>query len=232
MIVSTYIPNVYPMQALAKAADEAMREKEMLLEEARKERLLAITEANATLTTELKRKEELNIKSIREAEEKRLQTALKEAANVAAQRQNEAVFKARKEEQELARKEAERTAQITEERRLEAALQAEEEQREALENQELLLNQKHAAAMEAKQTELQEIHRNEINKLKQHYDLLLSQTSAKLQEVQGSNHQLTADLQEMTTQKEEWEKKCQSLKLEFSHFIDQFPGFRGEFILK
>ena len=42
---------------------------------------------------------------------------------MAAQRQNEAVFKARKEEQELARKEAERTAQITEERRLEAALQ-------------------------------------------------------------------------------------------------------------
>ena len=36
----------------------------MLLEEARKERLLAITEANAILTTELKRKEELNIKSI------------------------------------------------------------------------------------------------------------------------------------------------------------------------
>ena len=220
------------MQALAKAASEAMREKEVLLEEARKERLIAIAEANATLTTELKRKEELNIKSVREVEEKRLQKALKDAANVAAQRQNEAVAKARREEQELARKEAERIAQITEERRLEATLQAEEEQRKALENQKSLLNQKHAAAMEAKQTELQEMHSNEIHKLKQHYDLLLSQMSAKLQEEQGSNHQLTADLQEMTAQKEEWEEKYHSIKLEFSHFIDQFPGFRGEFVLK
>ena len=224
--------DLYPIQELAKAADEAMREKEVLLEEARKERLIAIAEANATLTAELKRKEELNIKNVREAEEKRLQKALKDAADVAAQRQNEAVAKARREEQELARKEAERIAQITEERRLEATLKAEEEQRKALENQESLLNQKHAAAMEAKQTELQGKHRNEINELKQHYDLLLSQISTKLQEEQGSNHQLTADLQEMTAQKEEWEKKYHSVKLEFSHFIDQFPGFRGEFVLK
>ena len=209
-----------------------MIEKELLLEEARKERLIAIAEANATLTAELKQQEELNIKSVREAEEKRLQKALKDAANVASQRQTEAVATAREEEQEMARKKAERVAQITEERRVEASLQAEEEQRKALENQESLLNQKHAAAMEAKENELQETHRNETDKLKQHYDLLLSQMSAKLQEEQSSNHQLTTDLEEMTKQKEEWEEKYQTLKLEFSHFIDQFPGFRGEFILK
>lgn len=217
---------------MTKAANEAIRDKELLLEEARKERLIAIAEANATLTTELKRQEELHIKSVREAEEKRLQKALKDAAKVASQRQSDAVASARKEEQELARKEAERVAQITEERRVEAALQAEEEQRKALENQESLLNQKHASAMEAKETELQEIHRNEMDKLKQHYDVLLSEMSAKLQEEQSSNHQLTTDLEEMTKQKEEWEEKYQCLKLEFSHFIDQFPGFRGEFILK
>ena len=209
-----------------------MIEKELLLEEARKERLIAIAEANATLTTELKRQEELNIKSVREAEENHLQKALKDAANVASQRQTEAVASARKEEQEVARKAAERVAQITEERRVEALLHAEEEQKIALENQELLLNQKHAAAMEAKEKELQEIHRNEIDELKQHYDLLLNQTSAKLQEEQSTNSQLTTDLEETTKQKEEWEEKYQSLKVEFSHFIDQFPGFRGEFILK
>ena len=217
---------------MTKAANEAVREKELLLEEARKERLIAIAEANATLTIELKRQEEINIKNIREAEEKRLQKALKDAANVASQRQTEAVARARKEEQESARREAERIAQITEERRLEAALQAEEEQRKALENQESLLNQKHTAAMEAKESKLQEMHRNEIDKLKQHYDLLLSQTSEKLQNEQSSNHHLTADLQEMTKQKEEWEENYQSMKVEFSRFIDQFPGFRGEFILK
>ena len=86
--------------------------------------------------------------------------------------------------------------------------------------------------MEAKQTELQEMHQSEIDKIKQHYDLSLSKMSTKLHEEQSSNHQLTRDLQEMTKQKEEWEKKYHSLKVEFSHFIDQFPGFRGEFILK
>ena len=217
---------------MTKAANEAAREKELLLEEARKERLIAIAEANATLTIELKRQEEINIKNVREAEEKRLQKALKDAANVASQRQTEAVARARKKEQESARKEAERIAQITEERRLEAALQAEEEQRKALENQESLLNQKHTAAMETKESELQEMHRNEIDRLKQHYDLLLSQTSEKLQNAQSSNHHLTADLQEMTKQKVEWEENYQSMKVEFSRFIDQFPGFRGEFILK
>lgn len=151
---------------------------------------------------------------------------------MALQRQTEAVATARREEQELARKEAERVAQINEERRIETALQAEEDQRKALERQELLLNQKHAAAIEAKEMELQEIHRNEMDKLKQHYDLLLTQMSTKLQEEQNTNQQLTTDLEEMTKQKEEWEKKYHSLKQEFSHFIDQFPGFRGEFILK
>ena len=223
---------IYSVQALTKAADEATREKELLLDEARKERLIAIAEANTKLTAELKQQEELHVKSVREAEEKRLQKALKDAAYVATQRQNESVATARKEEKEIAKRAAERVAQITEERRVETALQAEEEQRQALRSQEFLLSQKHAAAMEAKQTELEEIHRNEIDKLKQHYDMLLSQMSDKLQDEQSSNHQLTVDLEDMTKQKEKWEEKYQSLKLEFSHFIDQFPGFRGEFILK
>ena len=181
-----------------------MIEEKLLLEEARKERLVAIAEANATaLTTELKQLEELNIKRVREAKEKRLQKALKDAANVPPQRQTKAVTTTRKEEKEIARKKGERVTQISEERRVEASLQAEEEQRKALENQESVLNQKHAAAMEAKKKELQEAYRNETDKLKKHYDLLLSRMSAKLQEEQSSNHQLTTDLEEMTKQKEE-----------------------------
>ena len=217
---------------MSKAAGEAQRQKELLLEEATKERLLAIVEANAVLTAELKQQEELNIKLVRGAEDKRLQQALKDASIEASKRQDEAVALARAEEQESARKEAERVAQITEDRRIEASLQAEEEQRKALENQEQQLSEKHAAEMKAKEQELQQTHANETDKLKQDYDTLLSQLNSKLQEEQGINSRLTADLQQMTVEKEDWEKKYQNLKVEFSHFIDQFPGFRGEFILK
>ena len=217
---------------MSKAADEAQRQKELLLEEATKERLLAIVEANAVLTAELKQQEELNIKLVRGAEDKRLQQALKDASIEASKRQDEAVALARAEEQESARKEAERVAQITEDRRIEASLQAEEEQRKALENQEQQLSEKHVAEMKAKEQELQQTHANEMDKLKQDYDTLLSQLNSKLQEEQGINSRLTADLQQMTLEKEDWEKKYQNLKVEFSHFIDQFPGFRGEFILK
>ncbi|XP_065902165.1 uncharacterized protein C6orf163-like [Dysidea avara] len=220
------------LEALSKAADEAQRQKELLLEEATKERLLAIVEANAVLTAELKQQEELNIKLVRGAEDKRLQQALKDASIEASKRQDEAVALARAEEQESARKEAERVAQITEDRRIEASLQAEEEQRKALENQEQQLSEKHVAEMKAKEQELQQTHANEMDKLKQDYDTLLSQLNSKLQEEQGINSRLTADLQQMTLEKEDWEKKYQNLKVEFSHFIDQFPGFRGEFILK
>lgn len=217
---------------MSKAADESQRQKEQLLEEATKERLLAIVEANTKLTAELKQQEELNIKLVREAEDRRLQQALKDAASEASKQQDEAVALARAEEQELARKEAERVAQITEDRRIEAALHAEEQQRKALENQEQQLNEKHTAKMKAKEQELQQAHHDEIDDLKQKYEALLSQLSAKLEEERGINGRLTADLEQMTAEKEDWETKYQNLKVEFSHFIDQFPGFRGEFVLK
>ena len=217
---------------MSKAADESQRQKEQLLEEAAKERLLAIVEANTKLTAELKQQEELNIKLVREAEDRRLQQALKDAASEASKRQDEAVALARAEEQELARKEAERVAQITEDRRIEAALHADEQQRKALENQEQQLNEKHAAKIKAKEQELQQAHDDEIDDLKQKYEAQLSQLSAKLEEERGINGQLTADLEQMSAEKEDWETKYQNLKVEFSHFIDQFPGFRGEFVLK
>ena len=215
-----------------KAADEAQRQKELLLEEATKERLLAIVEANAVLTAELKQQEEFHIKLVREAEDKRLLQALKDASIEATKRQHEAVALAQADEQELARKEAEKVARITEERRVEASLQAEEDQQKALENQEQQLSEKHAAEMKAKEQEMQQTHADETSKLRQEYDTLLSQLNSKLQKELDINHHLTADLQQMTLEKEDWEKKYQNLKVEFSHFIDQFPGFRGEFILK
>jgi len=224
--------NLSSLQALNKAADEAQRQKELLLEEATKERLLAIVEANAVLTAELKQQEELHIKLVREAEDKRLQQALKDASIEATKRQEEAVALARAEEQEIARKEAERVARITEERKIEASLQAEEEQRKALENQEQQLSEKYAAEMKAKEQEMQQTHADKTSKLRQEYDTLLSQMNSKLQKEQDINGHLTADLQQMTLEKEDWENKYQNLKVEFSHFIDQFPGFRGEFVLK
>jgi len=223
---------MHVLQALSEAADEAQRQKELLLEEATKERLLAIVEANAVLTAELKQQEELHIKLVQETEDKRLQQALKDASIEASKKQNEAVSLARAEEQEFARKEVERVAQITEDRRIEALLQAEEEQRKALENQEQQLSEKHAAEMKAKEQDLQQAHADETSQLRKEYDTVLGQLNSKLQKEQGINSHLTADLQKMTLEKEDWEKKYQNLKVEFSHFIDQFPGFRGEFILK
>ena len=60
-----------------------------------------------------------------------------------------------------------------------------------------------------------------------------TQYQAKLDELQsGYGNQLAkGELQAMADLKAEWEQKHADVKQEFSDFIDQFPGFRGEFLL-
>ena len=43
---------------------------------------------------------------------------------------------------------------------------------------------------------------------------------------------LRIDLEEMRESRDDWELKYRNLRIEFADFIEQFPGFRAEFILK
>ena len=67
---------------------------------------------------------------------------------------------------------------------------------------------------------------------------MCAQYQAKLDELQSRYddqlakcQSLEGELQAMADLKAEWEQKHSNVKQEFSDFIDQFPGFRGEFLL-
>lgn len=142
-----------------------------------------------------------------------------------------AVDDTRKEEKEIARQEAKRVAEcVAEEKSLEAELAA-KEKAQALEEQRIHLGRLHSEALGEQKRQLEAEFDEKLGKVCDNYNAKLSELQSNLDEQIVVNQTLDRDLENMTSLKNEWEEKYMALKQEFSNFIDQFPGFRGEFLL-
>ena len=141
-----------------------------------------------------------------------------------------AIDDTRKEEKEIARQEAKRVAEsVAEEKSLEVELAA-KEKAQALEEQRIHLGQLHSEALGEQKRQLEAEFDKKLGEVCDNY-AKLSELQSNLEEQIAVNQTLERDLDNMTSLKNEWEEKYMALKQEFSNFIDQFPGFRGEFLL-
>lgn len=213
------------------AKTEWKKERQQLFQEAHQSQLRAIARQNAILEQKLRKEFAETLIEVqgqhREHTEEVIRQTWAEAENV---KQN-AIEDTRKEEREIARQEAKRVAEcVAEEKSLEAEVAA-KERAQALEEQRIHLGQLHSEALNEQKRQLEAEFDEKLGEVCDDYEARLSELQSNFQEQIIVNQTLERDLKNMTNLKNEWEEKYMALKQEFSNFIDQFPGFRGEFLL-
>lgn len=217
---------------LEATTEETREEKEKLLQDANVEKQEAILYETASLTNRLKIKYSADLANLQQESEVKLQKTIKNTWEQAEKVKQKAIQRAREEEQQVAAKEAERVLQAVLLEKQRALTEAEEEKQGALSNQKEQLQMRHTSELVQLEKELSDLYDTQLNDVCASYDSDLLASDLLLKEREEELKQLNSKLEGMKEQRQMWELKYDNLKIEFSDFIDQVPGFKAEFMLK
>lgn len=219
-------------EALSSARDEWQEEKQQLFQEAHRNQLGAITRQTAILEKKLRVEFQNHLAQLQLDSREHLQRTVHSTWIEAEAKKNEAVANTRIEEHHLAGKEAERVANIVGREKRELRQRAEEEKIKALDGHTKLMEGVCRQALAKQQQELEQVHDSAAIAMSETYESRLAELALQLGMQAAEMEKLRTDLEEMKDSRDRWESKHRNLKMEFADFIEQFPGFRAEFILK
>ena len=207
-------------------------EKQQLFLEAHQNQLRAIARQTTILENKLREEFQEKLAQTKQEDLEHLERTVKSLWEEAEAKQNLEVALARGEERQLAEDESRLMAsQIAEEMKVQYQ-EAEEEKARALEENTKLMEDLCQQALAEQQRDLEEQHRAQSQEMSDEYESRLSELNQQLSEEVAANERLMDDLREMKESRDGWELQHRNLKMEFTDFIDQFPGFNAEFILK
>ena len=213
------------------ARSEWKKERQQLFQEAHQSQLRAIARQNALLEQKLRKEFAETMVVVQSQHREHIEEVKRKTWAEADVVKEKAIEQTRMKEREKAREEARMVAKrVAEEKRKEAELAA-AEQTQALQDQREYLEQLHREALDEQARQLQAGFQNETDQVVDNYEAKLSELQCRLEQQMVVNQTLERDLEHTTSLKNEWKGKYEALKQEFSNFIDQFPGFRGEFVL-
>lgn len=219
-------------QILAAAEEQWKQERQELFKKAHENQLRAIARQNSILEKRLRDEFANTLTHTQGQHSEQLKKALEKAWEEAEKAKNRAVLEARQEEQTLAKEEAMAVAERVAMERKAAEMQAEKLKKQVLVNQRQHMEEVQQKALEKQRQELERQFEARLSEVCNQYEAKLNDLQHRLDEQLVRCQCLEEELQAMTDLKTEWEQKHASVKQEFSDFIDQFPGFRGEFLLK
>ena len=211
---------------------EAQAEREHLLQEAAREKQETILYETASLENRLKLKYNSDLANLQHENELNLQATIKSTWEQADKVKQKAIQRAREEEQLMAAEAAERATQEALLEKERALAEAEKEKEEALHEQKEHLQEQHASELQQLEKELSDLYNTKLDRVCATYDSDLLASSLLLKEKEEELKKLKYKLEEMKEQRQMWELKYDNLKVEFSDFIDQVPGFKADFVLK
>ena len=113
-----------------------------------------------------------------------------------------------------------------------AAELAARERAQALGDQREHLGTVQEQALDEQRQEMEGQFERRMEEVGAHYEGELAALRERLDGEVASCQRLEGELRDVTQSRDEWEQKHAKLKEEFSDFIDQLPGFRGDFLLK
>lgn len=219
-------------RALAAARDEWKKERQELFKEAHQSQLRAIAKHSAILEEKLRNEFAETLMRAQDENRQHLQAMVEATWREAEELKQKAVAEARKEERALAREEAERVAErVVQEKRAAAELAA-KEKAHALEELRRHLGNVQESALQDQCRKLERTFEQKLSEESAQYEVKLAELQKQHEEQVAVCQRLEGELEGMTDLKDEWARKHRDLKAAFSDFIDQFPGFRGEFLLK
>lgn len=219
-------------QLLSAAREEWKQERQQLFHDAHQGQMRAIAKQNAVLEEKLRKEFAETCVRLDASHEQQLQKSIRLAWEEADKLRQDAVDEARQQEQAVARKSAEETAQRVTKEKNQAKELAERGKLQAVNDERMQLGEKHKNVMCDMKLELEQQFETRMNQMRSEYEAKLSYLQAIIDEQSAIRTKLELGLAAMKELQSETEIKYETMKTEFSNFIDQVPGFKGEFILK
>ena len=217
---------------LTKAREEWKKERQQIYLEAHHSQLRAIAKETAILEKQLRKEFKEKLAKVRYECKQELDGIVEQTWKEANRVKEKAVADARCEEQALALQEAEQVAQHVQEERRREREEAEREKTRALVDLTETMNAAQQAALVEKEQEMEEVFAKRLHQIQNQHDDELEKVQTELKEMLIANGSLESRLEETTSSRDTWKEKHESVRREFSDFIDHCPGFRGDFILK
>ena len=219
-------------ERLQNAHDQWFKEKKRMEEEAEIRMNLEIDRKCMECEQSLRKEFDDTKRMLQEDSGRKLKEELVKAWKTAEEEKEKAIEKTREGEIRKAKAAAIKVNQQVEEQRRQDSLRAKEDTRIALREQEEELEIKSRAEMERLKTELMGQHELEVMKILEEHQMVQATAQQVYYDKVLENTKLRQELHDMINDRDHWKEKHDDLKQEFSNFIDQFPGFRGEFLLK
>ena len=157
--------------------------------------------------------------------------AVRETWREANEVKEQAVAMARREEKRLSLSEASKVVEQVARDRKTAAMKAEQTKKQALIDQEEQLLRWHEEEQDKLRNKMENAFEDKMNSTIKDHRNQLATVQQMLQEERARAEVLTEELRAMTAQRDTWAQQHRDLRDEFASFIDQFPGFKAEFIL-
>ena len=218
-------------ELLEQARSQWKKEREQLLKDCEKEREKSIKLEKAQLETKLRSEFDRELAEMKCIHEDDKCKAVRKAWEDAEIIKNRIVEETRLEEKEIAAEIAKDRAQCVKQEKIEAENRAEQIKLKALEDQKQqmeILQTTHVLLLEQ---ELQSLYEGKLSETCEQYDLELVASQQLIDEKCQELQHVQDQLEEMTNDRDNWKLKYDNLKIEFSDFIEQFPGFSADFLL-
>ena len=219
-------------EELRKAREEWKNEKQQFFQEAHQNQLRAIALQTTILEKKLRGEFQECLAQTELENNRQLERTIQRTWEEAKVKEGETVGNARREERHLAEEEAERVANRVVQEKKDLWQMAEEEKIKALDEHTKVMEDLCQHALAEQQRELERHHDADSRAMCEEYESGLAKLTQQSCEQETEIQTLRNDLDKMTESRDSWELKYRHLREEFADFIDQFPGFRAEFILK
>lgn len=217
---------------LEEARQQWMEERKQLLKECEDKRQKSIQLEKSALESKLKEEFEEQMIQIHLTHENHVKDTVSRTWSQAEIVKDKIVEKVRTEERRVAKQIAQEQEEKVKKEKQQLLQEADEKRKTDLQELKEALNIEHQTQLLLLEQELKSAYDQKEGELCEQYD---SELLASQQLLEDKTRQLNATqqrLNDMTKEKESWALKYNTLKLEFSDFIAQFPGFNADFLLK
>ncbi len=217
---------------LEEAKERWLLEQKKLLKEAKAHELKEIAKEKELQKQQLQNEFAAKMKDSEDMHQIKLQERLSEARKIAEEEKNEAIEQTRREESELAEGLAVQIKHELEDIKQEELLRQREEARKELEDHKEQLNKQHMREKDQLERTLNKECEERLSALIKDHERVVMASQQVFYDLVLENSRTVDTLRDTMDNRDYWKNKYESLKLEFSDFIDQFPGFKGDFLIK
>ena len=218
-------------RALEAAKEEWVKERQQLFVKAHDNQLKAIARHSTILEEKLRKEFKETLKGVKEEKERKLLAAVEETWKAAAVVREAAVFEAREEERERAASKAKMESDAVEEDKQLEKERSLQEKMEALEKQRKRDEEVKDAELEKQKSQLVAEYEARLRAVREEGEERCRGLQEEIASLAAALEREKGEVEKVCSEKNEWEEKHSRLRAEFSDFINQVPGFRGDFLL-